>query len=157
MIRIAVSDRPIDAASALDEVERIAGVGAVSSFSGLVRADDGVNALTLEHYPGMTEAALHDIADSAVRRWALAGVTIIHRVGAMMPGERIVFVAAAGAHRAVTIEACAYCIDRLKTDAPFWKRETLAGGERWVEARQSDAARAEEWKGETPPGSPDGA
>ncbi len=99
------------------------GAGAVATFTGLVRTDDGVDTLELEHYPGATEAALRSLAEQATTRWALHAVTIVHRVGPMRAGERIVFVAAAAAHRAAALEACAYLIDRLKTDAPFWKRE----------------------------------
>jgi molybdopterin synthase catalytic subunit len=146
MIRVAVSDAPIALAEALEAIERVAGAGAVASFTGLVRADDGVTALTLEHYPGMTERALEAIARAAYERWALKTVTIRHRVGPMQPGERIVFVGVAAEHRQAALDACAYCIDRLKTDAPFWKREAVAGAERWVEARKDDQARADRWE-----------
>ncbi len=114
-------------------------------LTGLVRSDDGVGTLELEHYPGATEAALTRLAEEATARWALGAATIVHRVGPMAPGERIVFVAAAAAHRAAALEACAYLIDRLKTDAPFWKRETRGGEARWVEARESDADAAARW------------
>lgn len=144
MIRIAVGTEPLDTGAALAAVEAT-GAGGIASFTGLVRADDGVAELMLEHYPAMTERALHAIAEAACARWGLAGVTILHRVGPMVPGDRIVFVATAAAHRAEALAACAYCIDRLKTDAPFWKRERTAAGERWVEARSGDEARAEAW------------
>ncbi|MHA6722477.1 molybdenum cofactor biosynthesis protein MoaE [Sphingomonas sp. RS2018] len=144
MIRIIVDAAPIDVAAALAEVEG-ADVGAMASFTGLVRADDGVGVLELEHYPGMTEAALEAVARIAVERWSLTAATIHHRVGAMTPGERIVFVAAAAAHRGAALEACAYMIDRLKTDAPFWKREVRDGAARWVEARAGDDAAAARW------------
>jgi molybdopterin synthase catalytic subunit len=144
MIRVVVSEAPIDVAAELARAER-GGAGGVATFTGIVRADDGVAALTLEHYPGMTEAALTAVAQTAADRWALTGVTIVHRVGRMLPGERIVFVAAAAAHRTAALQACAYCIDRLKTDAPFWKREATADGDRWVEARSADRARADDW------------
>ncbi|WP_315761845.1 molybdenum cofactor biosynthesis protein MoaE [Sphingomonas sp. Y38-1Y] len=143
MIRIRVSPEPIDLAE-IEAVE-VAGAGAVASFVGRVRADDGVASLTLEHYPGMTEAALEAVAQAATERWSLSAATIVHRVGPMAPGERIVLIAVAAAHRTAALEACAYCIDRLKTDAPFWKREATGAGERWVEARAGDADRAAVW------------
>jgi molybdopterin synthase catalytic subunit len=145
MIRVRVQQAPIDLAIELAEAEAD-GAGAVATFTGLVRADDGVDLLALEHWPGRTEQALAALADAASVRWSLAGVTIVHRVGAMRPGERIVFVAAAAAHRAAALEACAFLIDRLKTDAPFWKKETVAGQERWVEGRAADAEAAARWR-----------
>ena len=145
MIRVHVSPAPIDLAAEMSGVERAAGAGAVATFTGLVRSDDGVGTLELEHYPGATEAALTRLAEEATGRWALGAATIVHRVGPMAPGERIVFVAAAAPHRAAALEACAYLIDRLKTDAPFWKRETRGGEARWVEARDSDADAAARW------------
>ncbi|WP_314374625.1 molybdenum cofactor biosynthesis protein MoaE [Sphingomonas paucimobilis] len=145
MIRVRVSVDPIDVAAEMALAERPE-AGAVASFCGLVRADDGVDQLELEHYPGATEAALERIAAHAVTRWSLQAATIVHRVGPMHPGERIVFVAAAAPHRRDALDACAYLIDRLKTDAPFWKRETRAGQSSWVEARESDAAAAERWQ-----------
>ena len=145
MIRVHVSPTPIDLAAEMAGVERADGAGAVATFTGLVRSDDGVGTLELEHYPGATEAALTRLAEEATARWALGAATIVHRVGPMAPGERIVFLAAAAAHRAAALEACAYLIDRLKTDAPFWKRETRGGEARWVEARDSDADAAARW------------
>lgn len=145
MIRVHVSPDPIDIAAEMTLAERPE-AGAVASFCGLVRADDGVDSLELEHYPGATEAALERIADHALTRWSLQAATIVHRVGPMRPGERIVFVAAAAPHRRDALDACAYLIDRLKTDAPFWKRETRDGQASWVEARESDAAAAERWR-----------
>ena len=145
MIRVHVSPTPIDLAAEMAGVDRADGAGAVATFTGLVRSDDGVGTLELEHYPGATEAALTRLAEEATARWALGAATIVHRVGPMAPGERIVFVAAAAAHRGAALEACAYLIDRLKTDAPFWKRETRGGEARWVEARESDADAAARW------------
>jgi molybdopterin synthase catalytic subunit len=144
VIRIRVEAAPIDVAAEMAAAES---GGAVATFTGLVRADDGVSELTLEHYPGATEAALTRLAEDAMRRWSLGGATIVHRVGPMRPGERIVFVAASADHRAAALEACAYLIDRLKTDAPFWKRETVGDAARWVEPRDSDDAAAERWGG----------
>jgi len=145
MIRILVTDAAIDVAAELDALER-AGGGAVASFTGLVRDDGGVEELFLEHYPLATEKALSDLAAEAAQRWSLAAATVIHRVGAMKPGERIVFVGTAAAHRAGALEACAFLIDRLKTDAPFWKRETRGQDARWVGERDSDHHAADRWK-----------
>ncbi|HVF93997.1 MAG TPA: molybdenum cofactor biosynthesis protein MoaE [Sphingomonas sp.] len=144
MIRIAVQVEPIDVAAEFDMAQG-EGAGAVATFTGLVRSDDGVATLELEHYPGATEAALHAVAAAAIDRWMLSGATIVHRVGSMRPGERIVFVAASAPHRAAALEACAYLIDRLKTDAPFWKREQRGAEARWVEAREADAAAGARW------------
>ncbi|HEU0044446.1 molybdenum cofactor biosynthesis protein MoaE [Sphingomonas sp.] len=144
MIRISVQAAPIDLAAELEHAE-LAGAGAVATFTGLVRADDAVELLELEHYPGSTEAALRALAEQATQRWELLAATVVHRVGPMRPGERIVFVATAAPHRAAALEACAFLIDRLKTQAPFWKRETRGGVARWVEARESDDAAAERW------------
>ena len=145
MIRVRVGLEPIASGAELERLEDAAGAGGVASFTGLVRADDGVEVLELEHYPGMTEAALTALAEGAAARWGLLAASVVHRVGPMQPGERIVFVGAAAPHRAAALEACAYLIDRLKTDAPFWKRETRDGDMRWVEARAADEAAAGKW------------
>ncbi|MEG3145473.1 molybdenum cofactor biosynthesis protein MoaE [Sphingomonas sp. RT2P30] len=145
MIHVAVSSDAIDAGAEL-RATHLAGAGGVASFAGLVRGDDGVETLALEHYPGVTEAALRRLAEEAVARWQLIGVRVVHRVGVMVPGDVVVFVGAAAAHRAPALEACAYLIDRLKTDAPFWKRETRADGTRWVEQRDTDRAAAARWE-----------
>ena len=122
------------------------GSGGVASFVGHVRGDEGLAAMTLEHYPAMTGATLMALADEAVSRWRLDGVTVIHRVGRLESGDRIVLVAAAARHRAAALEACAYLIDRLKTDAPFWKKEEFGDGRSaWVEARASDDAASQRW------------
>jgi molybdopterin synthase catalytic subunit len=122
------------------------GVGGISSFIGVVRGDDGLISLTLEHYPAMTERALQMLAEQAAARWGLDGVTIVHRVGTMVPGDRIVFVGTASAHRAAALESCAFLIDALKTRASFWKRECFADGrDAWVEARASDDEAAARW------------
>ncbi|MBX3684730.1 MAG: molybdopterin synthase catalytic subunit MoaE [Rhodocyclaceae bacterium] len=132
-------------------------VGALATFTGLVRADkhngghgSGVQAMTLEHYPGMTEKALEAIVAEARRRWPdVLGVRVIHRVGRLAPGERIVFVGVAGAHRGEAFAACEFIMDYLKTRAPFWKKEDTAEGGRWVDARDSDDAAADRWSGDT--------
>ncbi|MBN8815207.1 MAG: molybdenum cofactor biosynthesis protein MoaE [Sphingomonas sp.] len=144
MIRVVVSETPIDVAAEIVALDGLCG-GAVATFTGLVRSDGGVGELLLEHYPGATEAALERLAAAAVERWTLAGAVVIHRVGAMKPGERIVFVATCAAHRAPALEACSFLIDRLKTDAPFWKRETRGPDATWVGERESDQDAAAKW------------
>lgn len=144
MIRVVVQSDPIDIGFEHGAAE-VAGAGAVATFTGLVRSDDGVGELTLEHYPGATERALRSLCDEAVSRWALLTATIVHRVGPMVPGDRIVFVATAAPHRRAALDACAFLIDRLKTDAPFWKSERRGDVARWVTARTSDDAAAGRW------------
>jgi molybdopterin synthase catalytic subunit len=126
------------------------GIGGVTSFLGLVRdihGDARVGAMTLEHFPGMTERELARISDEAHARWPLEATLIVHRVGRLEPGDRIVLCAAASAHRQAAFDACAFLIDFLKTRAPVWKLEATDGGERWVEARASDDAAAARWQG----------
>lgn len=148
MATIRVQEAPFDiAAEQAALAESRVDVGGIAAFTGLCRADDGIAALVLEHYPGMTERALAGIAAEAEARWPLTGCTVIHRVGRILPGEPIVLVLAASAHRTAALEACAFLIDWLKTGAPFWKREEFADGrERWVEARASDDAAAGRWR-----------
>jgi molybdopterin synthase catalytic subunit len=145
VIRVSVQVEPIDLAATLASVEG-KGSGAVASFSGFVREDDGVSELSLEHYPGMTEAVLRSLAEEAAARWQLHAVAVVHRVGPMGPGERIVLVATAAAHRHAALEACTFLIDRLKTEAPFWKRERRSDDARWVEARGGDSSAADRWR-----------
>ena len=121
-------------------------IGGVASFLGVCRGDDALAAMVLEHYPGMTERALGRIAAEAEARWPLTGCTVIHRVGRILPGEPIVLVMTASAHRAAALESCAFLIDWLKTKAPFWKREEFADGDaRWVAAKNEDDAAAARW------------
>lgn len=123
-------------------------VGAVVTFSGLCRDEDGrLSALELEHYPGMAEAEITRIAQEAVARWPLTGLTAIHRHGRIAPGENIVLVVAASSHRQAAFEAAAFMMDYLKTRAPFWKREHLVDGTpgAWVEATEADDTSAERW------------
>ena len=143
MIAVGIVAAPIDVAA---ELRALGSPGAVASFVGHVRADDGVLRLELEHYPGMTERALEALAAEACRRWSLRGVRVVHRVGPMAPGDAIVLVGTAADHRTAALDACAFLIDRLKTDAPFWKREIRAEGPRWVEAKPKDVAAAHRWK-----------
>lgn len=124
------------------------GIGGVVSFTGLVRdVSDGakVGAMTLEHYPGMTERKLAEIEAEARERWPLQACLIIHRYGRLLPGERIMAVATASAHRQAAFEAAEFLVDWLKTRAPFWKLESDGADERWVAARDSDDAAAERW------------
>ena len=126
-----------------------ADIGAVVSFTGLVRdtaAGEKITAMTLEHYPGMTEAALEEIEAEARARWPLQGVRIIHRHGPLAPGERIVLVLTASPHRQAAFEAAAFLMDYLKTRAPFWKKEETGTGARWVDARDSDDEAAARWR-----------
>lgn len=134
------------------ELARLGGgrqdVGAVASFTGLVRDEHGgepVTAMTLEHYPGMTERELERIEAEAHRRWPLQASLIVHRVGRMLPGEVIVLVATASAHRHAALDACAFLIDWLKTKAPFWKLEETPRGPRWIEPRTGDDTAAARW------------
>jgi len=124
-------------------------IGAVASFVGLVRdinEGDAVAVLELEHYPGMTEKTIEAILDQASSRWPLQAIRVIHRVGRLHPTDQIVWVGAASAHREAALQACAFLMDFLKTQAPFWKKEATPQGPRWVEARASDDAAAERWK-----------
>jgi molybdopterin synthase catalytic subunit len=122
--------------------------GAVVTFTGKVRnhnLGDEVSALTLEHYPGMTEKSLGEIVADARHRWPLQRVSIYHRIGALYPGDEIVFVGVTSAHRGMAFEACEFIMDLLKTKAPFWKREATQQGERWVASRDSDHHAAKRW------------
>lgn len=123
-------------------------IGALVNFIGLVRdRNDGreVHAMELEHYPGMTEQSLTAIAEQAQQRWHLCDAVIIHRVGILQPLDQIVLVAAASAHRGDAFAACEFMMDYLKTEAPFWKKESTPDGERWVDARESDRAAINKW------------
>ncbi len=123
-------------------------IGAMVSFLGLMRdfnEGDRVQRMFLEHYPGMTEKALTAIAEEAKQRWAIQGLRIVHRVGTLSPRDPIVWVAVIAAHRNEAFRACEFLIDYLKTRAPFWKKEITDRGERWVEARASDARAAARW------------
>jgi len=123
-------------------------IGAVVSFSGVCRGTEGVEtiaALTLEHYPAMAEAEITRHAETAMSRWPLTGVTIIHRVGRITPGENIVLVLTASQHRQAAFQSAEFLMDYLKANAPFWKREESAAGTSWVEARGHDDAAVARW------------
>jgi molybdopterin synthase catalytic subunit len=145
MIEVRLQPEPFDAGVELLRLDRLGG-GGVASFTGIVRGDDGLSELLLEHHPGMTLKMMQALARDTAARWDLLGVVLIHRHGALRPGEPIVFVATAAPHRGAALDACASLIDRLKTQAPFWKRETFADGRsQWVEARASDDMAAARW------------
>jgi molybdopterin synthase catalytic subunit len=148
MIRVQREDFDVGA-----ELDRLARgnhrVGGIASFIGLVRNMGGserLTALTLEHYPGMTEKKLAEIEAAAHRRWPLDAVLIVHRYGRLEPGERIVLVATASPHRQAALDACHFLIDWLKSKAPFWKSEETPQGERWVEAHAEDDVATERWE-----------
>lgn len=147
MIRVQREDFDIGA-----EIARLTAdnrrIGGVASFVGLVRDMAGgsaIGAMTLEHYPGMTEKKLAEIESEACRRWPLEASLIIHRYGRLERGERIVLVVTASAHREAALASCAFLIDWLKTEAPFWKLEETETGGKWVEVREGDAAAAKRW------------
>lgn len=145
MIRVSVQAEDFDPGAELAALERLGG-GGVASFTGIVRADGGLGALHLDHYPAMTKGQMERIAAEAAARWPLLGLTVIHRFGTLPVGARIVFVGTASASRVPALEACAFLIDWLKVSAPFWKREIHADGTgQWVEARHEDDARAAKW------------
>ncbi|MBU6485703.1 MAG: molybdopterin synthase catalytic subunit MoaE [Betaproteobacteria bacterium] len=124
------------------------GVGAIASFIGTVRdmsESAPIHGMILEHYPGMTEASLAEIVAEARARFDIRDALVIHRVGALSPGDQIVLVAVTSAHRGMAFDACRYVMDLLKTRAPFWKKERTPAGDRWVEARESDAEAAQRW------------
>jgi molybdopterin synthase catalytic subunit len=147
--KVRVQSEDFDTGRELDALTRGRNdVGALASFTGIVRdSNDGsrISGMTLEHYPGMTESALEDICRQAHERWDLIDTLVIHRVGPLKPGDRIVLVGVTSAHRGAAFEACEFIMDYLKTRAPFWKKESIGGGERWVEARDSDEAAARRW------------
>lgn len=147
-IRIQAGDFDAAAEGALLTRGR-ADVGALVTFTGICRSGEGdaaITALTLEHYPGMAEDEIRRYAEKALVRWPLMGVTIIHRFGRIQPGENIMMVATASAHRAAAFEAAEFLMDYLKTRAPFWKSEERVGGASWVDAREEDDTAAARWK-----------
>ena len=141
-MKVSVQAEDFDAGAEMRALSRDPKVGAVASFIGVVREV----AMTLEHYPGMTEKALRQIVEDARGRWQVLGCTVIHRYGALAPTDQIVFVAVASGHRADAFAACEFIMDFLKTQAPFWKKEDTPQGARWVEAKATDDKAAERWK-----------
>jgi molybdopterin synthase catalytic subunit len=147
MIRVQTEDFDIGA-----EISRMtagnAEIGGLASFVGLVRdyaGDEKISSMTLEHYPGMTEKQLAKLEAEARERWELQDVLIVHRYGTLNPGDRIVLVVTASAHREASLESCQFLIDWLKTKAPFWKLEDRESGAQWVESRDEDSVSADKW------------
>jgi molybdopterin synthase catalytic subunit len=123
-------------------------VGAVATFVGTVRdlnEGESVKTLTLEHYPGMTESSIKEIIDQANQRWPLFQARVIHRIGELQPADEIVWVGVTSAHREAALEACAFIMDFLKSKAPFWKKESVPQGDRWVAAREKDEKALKRW------------
>lgn len=146
MIKIVVGPEDFDIGT---ETRAVAGQGggAIASFVGQVRDDGNLESLELEHYPAMTGKALQHIAETALSDWPLHAVTIIHRVGKLAVGENIVLVVTGSDHRDAAMESCSFIMDKLKTVAPFWKKETGAdGAEKWIEERASDVEAAANWE-----------
>jgi molybdopterin synthase catalytic subunit len=152
-VQVRIQPEPFDFAAELQALR--AGrrdIGAVASFVGVCRDHHPgecppgyVQAMELEHYPGMTERAITAMVEQAKSRWPLMGVTVIHRVGRLLPGDDIVLVLVASAHRAAAFAACEFLMDYLKTQAPFWKKESTPKGAQWVDARASDDAALRRW------------
>ncbi len=145
MIRATLQGEPIDIGHVLAEAQGEGG-GAIASFTGIVRGDDGVTALELEHYPAMTEAVMQSLAEEAAARWSLLAVRIVHRIGRMTPGEPVVAIATVAPHRHAALDACAFLIDMLKSETPFWKREWRGEAGEWVEPRHSDDRALARWR-----------
>lgn len=145
---VEIAAETFDPHAMLGDFERRQGVdvGAVASFIGRMRGDDGVTIMTLEHYPGMTEKEIGRIVREARARWSLSDALVIHRVGQVRLGDPIVLVAAASAHRGDALHAVEFMIDYLKTRAPFWKKEQRGAASQWVEARTADDQAAGRWK-----------
>ncbi|MDP3124635.1 MAG: molybdopterin synthase catalytic subunit MoaE [Thiobacillus sp.] len=148
-MKVMVQSEPFDLGAEVAAIsQKRTDIGAIASFVGLARDSNdgsGVQAMALEHYPGMTEKALVTLVDEACARWTLLDVTVIHRVGRLLPGDPIVLVAVASIHRGEAFAACEFIMDALKTRAPFWKKEETPEGERWVDARSSDDSAAARW------------
>ena len=146
-MRVAVQTAPFDpGAEATAFAAGMAGAGAIVTFTGLVRDDDGrIAAMEIEHYPGMTERAITAIAAEAAARWRLLDVLVVHRHGRLVPGEPIMMVATAAPHRGDTFAAAEFLMDYLKSRAPFWKKEIGPGGAEWVAAKDSDEDALKRW------------
>ena len=145
-MRVTVQEPPFDAATELGGFGG-EGMGAIVTFTGIVRdnAQGDLVAMDIEHYPGMTQSALTQIATEATRRWSLGDVLVIHRHGRLAPGEQIMMVATASRHRKDAFEAAEFLMDYLKSRAPFWKKEITRGGADWVAARDEDEAALDRW------------
>ncbi len=151
-LHVAVQTAPFDVGVQTARLSALSPLtGGIGLFVGQVRGGDRLVAMTLEHYPGMTEGILHALAQEAQARFDLTGCTVIHRVGRLEVGAGIVFVGASASHRAAALQATTFLIDRLKTGAPFWKREEYANGQaQWVDARETDEEAARAWLQQSP-------
>lgn len=147
-MRVAVQSAPFDVGAEVTAfTSGVRGAGAVVSFTGLVRDEGGdLSGMEIEHYPGMTEKAILGIVGQAVDRWSLKDALVIHRHGALQPGEAIMMVATAAPHRGDAFAAAEFLMDYLKSRAPFWKREIGAGGDAWVAAREADEDALKRWE-----------
>jgi molybdopterin synthase catalytic subunit len=143
---IRVQHENFDVGAEVAALNKAHDIGAITTFTGHVRADEGLTALILEHYPAMTEREIARHVSDAEKKWPLLGVTIIHRVGRLTPGAQIVFVGVAASHRRAAFEACEFLMDYLKVHAPFWKQEERTAGTVWVEAKSSDEDAAGRWR-----------
>lgn len=147
MSRVSIQAEDFDVAAELARLEASGG-GGVASFTGIVRGEGGLTALELEHYPAMTKVQVERIVRQAMDRWPLLEARVIHRFGRLEPGDRIVFVGTASRHRTAALESCAFLIDWLKSEAPFWKKEHFADGSTgWVQAKIEDEEKARGWTG----------
>jgi len=144
--RIRIQPEDFDMNAEIAALTEAGDAGAVASFTGHVRKEGNLSTLTLEHYPHMTEAEIARLVEEAGSRWPLTGVTVIHRIGSLSPGARIVLVAVASQHRQAAFQACEFLMDFLKTHAPFWKEEDRDGRKHWVEHRSGDDDAAQRWK-----------
>jgi molybdopterin synthase catalytic subunit len=147
MNTIRIQTEPFDLRTECEALAKSsAGIGALVTFTGQVRDDGGLIALTLEHYPGMTEREIARHVEEAHARWPLLGATVVHRVGRLLPGDGVVFVGVASAHRKAAFAAAEFLMDYLKTRAPLWKKEERTAGTQWVEAKYTDDAAAARWR-----------
>jgi molybdopterin synthase catalytic subunit len=145
-VRIKIQAEDFDVGAELEALTEGSDAGAVCSFTGHVRKEGTLSALTLEHYPRMTEDEIARLVAEAGTRWPLLAVSVLHRVGRLEPGQRIVLVAVAASHRHAAFAACEFLIDFLKTHAPFWKEETRGAEHHWVSARSEDDQAAARWR-----------
>ena len=150
MIDVRIQEEDFSVGAVYDECRQrvIGGAGAIVTFAGLVRdtVDDGaVSSLTLEHYPGMTEASVRSVIEKSMERWPLLDVVVIHRIGKLEPNDQIVLVVVASSHRMAAFDAAEFIMDFLKTEAVFWKKEVRDGGEAWVESTKMDCKRRDGW------------
>lgn len=148
-VRVCEDDFSVDAENSVLRAQSN-GIGAIANFVGVVRdnsTDTPLQSMELEHYPGMTERSIHDVIMRAGQRWSLLAVCVIHRIGRLNPGDQIVYVGVASAHRQSAFDGCGFIMDFLKTEAPFWKKETLTSGKSaWVSAREDDQHALQKWQ-----------